>query len=164
MAADKLLSAIDARLLLELETDPRATVLALAQRLGLSRNTVQAHLARLDRLTGLGPLGGGLDPSHLGYPLRAFVSIEVVQQQLDAVAGHLAEIAEVMEVQGLSGRPDLLAHVVAQDTSDLYRVASAILAIPGVVRTDTAIVMREVVPRRLDPLLRCHLARAARIP
>jgi len=40
--------ATDARLLLALSADPRATVLSLAQTLGLARNTVQARLARLE--------------------------------------------------------------------------------------------------------------------
>jgi DNA-binding Lrp family transcriptional regulator len=41
------IDATDARLLLALADDPRATVLALAERTGLSRNTVQARLDRL---------------------------------------------------------------------------------------------------------------------
>src|SRR3712207_6876560 len=40
--------ATDARLLLALGEDPRASVMALSQRLGLARNTVQARLARLE--------------------------------------------------------------------------------------------------------------------
>ena len=40
--------ATDARLLLALAESPRATVLALAERTGLSRNTVQARLAGLE--------------------------------------------------------------------------------------------------------------------
>ncbi|HWN28067.1 MAG TPA: winged helix-turn-helix transcriptional regulator, partial [Actinomycetospora sp.] len=40
--------AIDARLLEALGEEPRATVVALAERLGLARNTVQARLTRLE--------------------------------------------------------------------------------------------------------------------
>ena len=39
--------AIDARLLQALGEEPRATVVALAERLGLARNTVQARLTRM---------------------------------------------------------------------------------------------------------------------
>ena len=38
----------DARLLLALAESPRATVLALAEQVGMSRNTVQARLAGLE--------------------------------------------------------------------------------------------------------------------
>ena len=48
--------ATDARLLLALGEDPRASVMALSQRLGLARNTVQSRLARLESNGVLGPL------------------------------------------------------------------------------------------------------------
>src|SRR4051794_41682220 len=54
-ASSDRLDSTDARLLLALSTDPRATVLSLAQTLGLARNTVQTRLARLEA-------GGVLDP------------------------------------------------------------------------------------------------------
>lgn len=44
-------------------------------------------------------------------------------------------------------------HVVATDVEDLYRIADQILAIPGVERTDTSLVMRELVDYRISPLL-----------
>jgi DNA-binding Lrp family transcriptional regulator len=42
------LDGTDARLLSALAQDPRKTVVALAQKLGLSRNTVQARMAQLE--------------------------------------------------------------------------------------------------------------------
>ena len=55
---------------------------------------------------------------------------------------------------GTSGEMDLLVQVVARDADDLYRVAGALLAIDGVERTSTSLVMRRLVDHRLDPLLR----------
>ena len=46
-----------------------------------------------------------------------------------------------------------LVHTVAADADDLYRIAGQILAIPGVERTNTALVMRELVSYRITPLL-----------
>ncbi|WP_309068641.1 AsnC family transcriptional regulator, partial [Microbacterium sp.] len=43
------LDHVDLELLAALSEDPRATVVALAERLRLSRNTVQARMARLDK-------------------------------------------------------------------------------------------------------------------
>ena len=43
--------------------------------------------------------------------------------------------------------------VVARDGDDLYRVAGSLLAIDGVERTTTSLVMRTLVPHRLTPLL-----------
>ncbi|HEY2204916.1 MAG TPA: Lrp/AsnC family transcriptional regulator [Pseudonocardia sp.] len=146
--------ALDARLLLALADEPRATTVALAERLGLSRNTVQARLSRLDQRGALDSFERRVDPAALGYPLTAYVTTRVTQRRLDEVSDALADIAEVLQVQGMTGQTDLLVHVVARDADDLYRIAGQILAIPGVERTDTALVMRELVGYRIGPLLR----------
>ncbi|MBO4239914.1 MULTISPECIES: Lrp/AsnC family transcriptional regulator [Pseudonocardia] len=144
----------DARLLLALAQDPRATVLALAERVGLSRNTVQARLAKLDRLGALDTFERRVDPAALGYPLTAFVTVRVVQRELAAVADALDRVPEVLEVHGVSGPEDLLVHLVARDADDLYRIAGHLLAIGGVERTSTSLVMRSLVGFRTAPLLR----------
>jgi DNA-binding Lrp family transcriptional regulator len=143
----------DARLLLALQHDPRATVMALATSLGLSRNTVQARLARLQALPGFGPLGQGVDTGLFGYPLTAFISVTVVQSKLTEVSESLAAIPEVIEVFGLTGEDDLLVRVAGADADDLYRIAGTVLATDGVERTRTSLVMRRLVDHRLEPLL-----------
>jgi DNA-binding Lrp family transcriptional regulator len=151
--SDDRIDAIDARLLLALTEQPRATAIALAERTGLSRNTVQARLARLEQGSGLDSFERRIDPAALGYPLTAFVTTQVTQRRLDEVAAALDGIPEVLQVHGVSGPTDLLVHVVAADADDLYRIAGRILAIPGVERTNTALVMRRLVDYRITPLL-----------
>ncbi|MDT0541985.1 MULTISPECIES: Lrp/AsnC family transcriptional regulator [Streptomyces] len=145
--------AVDTRLLLALNDDPRATTVALAERVGLSRNTVQARLARLEQGGALAPFERRIEPRALGYPLTAFVTVQVTQRLLAEVAADLAAIPEVLQVFGLSGPVDLLVQVVARDADDLYRIAGRILDGPGVERTTTSLVMRELVGHRLTPLL-----------
>jgi DNA-binding Lrp family transcriptional regulator len=144
----------DAKLLLALIRDPRATVLSLAQQVGLSRNTVQSRLGRFDDQGVLASFERRIEPAALGYPLTAFITVTVIQQRLDEVATALAAIAEVLEVFGVSGAADLLVRVAARDADDLYRIAGTILAIAGVERTETALVMRPLVTYRCSPLLR----------
>jgi DNA-binding Lrp family transcriptional regulator len=145
--------ATDARLLLALDEDPRATVSALAQRLGLARNTVQTRLARLESTGVLAPFDRRVRPEALGYPLGAYVTVQVVQHSLTDVSTALAAIPEVIEVTGLSGVTDLLVHVVARDADDLWRITEQVLAIPGVQRTDTALALRRFVRYRTAPLI-----------
>ena len=147
------IDATDARLLLALTADPRATVVSLAESAGVSRNTVQARLARFDALRVLGPIDARIDPAALGYPLTAFIDVRVTQRLLRAVAAALAGIPEVIEVIGLSNETDLLARVVARDADDLYRVAGRILSTAGVERTQTSLAMRRLVDYRIGPLL-----------
>ena len=154
MPNERRIDATDARLLLALAEQPRATTLALAEQLGISRNTVQTRLVRLEQRGLLDSYERRVAPKTLGYPLTAYVTTQVTQRRLDAVAAALAEVPEVVQVQGISGANDLLVHVVATDADDLYRIAGQILAIPGVERTNTALVMRELVDYRITPLLR----------
>jgi DNA-binding Lrp family transcriptional regulator len=145
--------ATDARLLLALAEDPRASVMALSQRLGLARNTVQARLARLESSGALAPLDRRVRPEALGYRLGAYVTVQVTQRSLADVSDGLAQIPEVLEVTGLSGVADLLVQVAATDADDLWRITEQVLAIPGVQRIDTALAMRRFVDHRLTPLL-----------
>jgi DNA-binding Lrp family transcriptional regulator len=145
--------ATDARLLLALAEDPRASVMALSQRLGLARNTVQTRLARLESNDVLASLDRRIRPEALGYRLGAYVTVTVVQRSLAEVSHALADIPEVIEVTGLSGVADLLVEVVAKDADDLWRITEQLLAIQGVQRIDTALTMRRFVEHRLGPLL-----------
>lgn len=154
MPSGRTIDPTDARLLLALADQPRATTIALAERAGLSRNTVQARLAGFEQHGALHSFERRVDPAFLGYPLTAFVTTQVTQRRMDAVAAALAAVPEVLQVHGLSGQTDLLVHVVAKDADDLYRVADQILVIPGVERTNTALVMRQLVDYRITPLLR----------
>jgi DNA-binding Lrp family transcriptional regulator len=147
------LDSTDARLLLALSADPRATVLALSQQLGLARNTVQARLARLESGGTLDPFERRVRPEALGYRLGAYVTVQVVQRSLAEVSDGLAHIPEVLEVTGLSGVADLLVQVVAVDADDLWRITEQVLAIPGVERTDTNLALRRFVDHRMTPLL-----------
>ncbi|MCF7548062.1 Lrp/AsnC family transcriptional regulator [Pseudonocardia sp. WMMC193] len=144
---------VDARLLRALVANPRGTTLALAQAAGLSRNTVAARLARLEERGVLRSEERRIDPAALGYPLSAFVTVVVVQRLLDRVADALAAVPEVIEVLGISGQGDLQVQVVARDADDLYRIAGLLLAIDGVERTTTSLVMRRLVEHRVTPLL-----------
>lgn len=153
MTSRAVADAIDARLLLALRHEPRAATIALADRIGVSRNTVQARLTRWDDAGTLSSFEHRIDPSFLGYPLRAFVLTNVKQRRLSSVAEALSAVPEVVEVHGLSGIADLLIQVVARDADDLYRIAGQILDIKGVKRTTTALVMRSLVDYRLTPLI-----------
>lgn len=143
----------DANLLLALADSPRATTAGLAERTGISRNTVHARLNRWDEGGAIRGFDRRIDPAYLGYPLRAFVFTRVQQVHLDAVAEHLRSIVEVISVDGISGEDDLLVQVVARDADDMYRVAGRILDIDGVDRTRTSLVMRELVEYRVTQLI-----------
>ncbi|WP_183512022.1 Lrp/AsnC family transcriptional regulator [Paeniglutamicibacter cryotolerans] len=144
----------DRRILQALATTPKATAVALAHDLHLSRNTVQARLAALESADALLPFERRINPATLGYPLTAFVHIHVRQRQLADIVEALSQIPELIEAHGLTGSADILARVVADGAQELFRVNGRILAIDGVERADTSLSMAELIPHRMLPLLR----------
>ena len=147
------LDPLDARIMLALDEDPEATTLALARTLGVARNTVHARLQRITRAGLLKAPSRRLEPLALGYDLVAFVEMSISQVAADVAIADLLAIPEIVEIHSTTGDADLLAKVVARDTTDLYRVTNAILGTRGVLRTSTAISLLEVLPLRLTKLL-----------
>ncbi|KAA9147833.1 Lrp/AsnC family transcriptional regulator [Microbacterium lushaniae] len=154
------LDAVDLDLLRALADEPRATVVALADRLGLSRNTVQARMTRLERAEVVLSFERSLSPAALGFPIEAFIHITVRQAALPRIVSDLERIPEVLQAHGMSGQIDLVARVACRDTRHLFDVDARILAVEGVERTETSLVMGEVIPYRVVPLM--ELARPER--
>ena len=147
------LDRFDLELLAALSADPRATVVALAERLGLSRNTVLARMARLERAGVFLSYERAISSSALGFPIEAFVSAIVRQADLPRITAELANVPEIVQVHGLSGQVDLLIRVACRDTQHLFDTDARILAIDGIERTETSLVMGEVIGYRVAPLM-----------
>lgn len=147
------LDRIDLDLLAALTDDPRATIVALAERLGLSRNTIQARMTRLEQAGVFLSYERSVSTDVLGFPLHAFISIGLRQNELPRIAAELARIPEVVQAHGLSGSVDLLARVACRDARHLFDVDARILAIDGVERTETSLAMGEVIAYRVAGLI-----------
>ena len=89
----------------------------------------------------------------MGFPLEAFISVHVRQNEIPRIAEELSHIPELIQAHGLSGQVDLLLLVACRDARHLFEVDARILAVEGVERTDTSLIMGEVIPYRLGPLM-----------
>lgn len=143
---------LDARLLALLDAEPRIGVAEAARRLGVARNTA---MARLQRLEDRGALvrGGHVAPVALGFPVLAFVFLEIAQGRLDEAMSHLRRVPEVLEVHGVTGPRDLLCRIVARDPGDLQDVINRIVANPAVRRSTSHLAMSEQIAMRTGPLV-----------
>jgi DNA-binding Lrp family transcriptional regulator len=150
---------LDARLVELFATEPRVGVLEASRRLGVARGTVQARLDRLAAtgvVTGWGP---DLSPGALGYPVTAFLTLEIRQDTAgggghEAVGAHLAGIPEVLEAHTITGAGDLWVRVVARSNTDLQRVIDQVLSDVAIVRSSTVIALATQVGYRVLPLAR----------
>jgi DNA-binding Lrp family transcriptional regulator len=150
---DKVIDALDQRLLEALTATPRAGVLTLARQLGVARGTVQARLDKLVErgvITGFGP---DIDLDALGYTVHAFVTLEIAQGRLDDVVDHLRDIPEVIEVHMVTGVGDLLCRLAARTNEHLGAVLAHVLEVPGISRTTTVLSLSLPVPRRVLPVV-----------
>ena len=146
---------LDATLLNLFAAEPRIGVLEASRRLGVARGTVQS---RLDRLVERGVINGWgpeLSTGALGYPVTAFLTLEIRQGSgHESVAGHLADIPEVLEVFTITGAGDMWARVVARSNADLQRVLDRVVSFEGIVRSSTVIALATQIPHRVTPLVR----------
>jgi DNA-binding Lrp family transcriptional regulator len=147
------IDALDSRLLLELRANPRVGVVEISRRLGVARGTVQARMDKLAArgvITGFGP---EVEPAQMGFPVLAFISLEIVQGRLEEAVATLARVPEVLEVHGVTGDRDLLCRVVARDNTHLQDVINAMLHTGAVQRSTSAISMTRQIPYRIEPLI-----------
>jgi len=150
---------LDRRIVELFTAEPRVGVLECSRRLGVARGTVQARLDRMTRAGVIRDWGPGLDPEAVGYPVTAFVTLEIRQHHPsraahDAVAEHLTGIPEVLEAHTITGAGDVLARIVARSNADLQRVIDRVLDFEGVVRASSVIALDTLIPHRVLPLLR----------
>ncbi|WP_066902243.1 Lrp/AsnC family transcriptional regulator [Mycolicibacterium houstonense] len=144
---------LDSQLLRILMRDARAGVVELSSELGVSRNTVQARLRRLEEtqlVVGYQPV---LDLEKAGFAVHAFIAIEIEQGRLTTVVDQLAAIASVLEIHATTGREDLLARVATATKADLQGLIEQIVAVPGVVHTSTTLSLTNPLRMRVVPLL-----------
>lgn len=153
MTPPRPLDALDIDLLLLLMRRPKAGVREYSRRLNIARGTATS---RLDRLTDAGVIrthAPTLEPAELGYPLSADLHITAEQRRLDGIVGALEQVPFVLRADSLAGREDLSCRIAAADVGHLEKITDRVLAIPGVLRVRTDVVLRRRIPHRITPLL-----------
>ncbi len=121
MADEPVLDALDLALLTALQLSPRAGILELSRSVKVARATVQSRLERMERsgvITGYGP---DIDIAAAGYPVQAFVTLEIAQGSLDKLHQDLSSIPGVLEAYATTGTGDVLCRVAAASNAELQQ-------------------------------------------
>jgi DNA-binding Lrp family transcriptional regulator len=159
------LDELDLALLSALRSHPRAGALELSRRLRVARATVSARLRRLEEsgvITGYGP---DVDLGAAGYPVQAFVTLEIAQGALDQIAHDLEAVPGVVEAYATTGTGDVLCRIAATSHEDLQDTLLALNHSGAIRRSTSVIALSTVVPHRVLPLLHRVLAeRPSRAP
>jgi DNA-binding Lrp family transcriptional regulator len=144
---------LDHRLIALLREEPRLGLMEASRRLGVARGTVQARLAKLEERGVVRGYGPEVDPARLGYPVLAFVFLQIAQGRLKEAVSVLASTAEVLEATATSGPSDLLCRVVAQDTEHLQEIVNRLLSNNAIRRSTSYIALSNPIAYRTGPLV-----------
>lgn len=104
-------------------------------------------------ITGYGP---DIDLVSAGHPVLAFVTLEIAQGALDEVNAELESSPNVLEAFVTSGTADVLCKVAATSHEDLQSTLLQLSKSDWVVRSTSVIVLSELVPPRVLPMLSAH--------
>ncbi len=133
------MDSLDQQLLALLRADARATLAALAKKLGVSRGTVANRIARLEAEGVIVGYTLRLRPDATPDEIRAWMSIAVEGNQTRAVVALLLGEPGVASLHDTNGRWDLLAELRAANLNELARVLDRVRLIKGIGSTETSI-------------------------
>src|SRR3712207_2763719 len=158
------LDELDLALLEALAAHPRVGDLELSRLTRVARATVQSRLRRLTEAGVLADWQPTLDAAAAGFPVQAYVTLEIAQGALDEVARDLAAIPQVLEASAVTGSSDVLCKVATASHAELQATLVRLDQTAAVVRSTSVVVLSVLVERRVLPLLETGVRRAGRAP
>ncbi|ACA16308.1 transcriptional regulator, AsnC family [Methylobacterium sp. 4-46] len=132
---------LDRRLITILRHDGRRSISDLAGDLGVSRATVRARIARLEREGEIVGYTVVLRADATAPSVRALTLIEVEGRKADEVIGALTGFPEVGAVHTTNGRWDIVAEILAGSLTDLDAILRRVRLIPGVTASETHLLL-----------------------
>ncbi len=155
------LDGIDLAILATLQEDCKISLARIGDRVGLSAPSVIDRIKKLEQSGVIRGYHAAVDSRRVGLDVTAFIGVLVEQptaiEDFEATASRLEG---VLECHHVTGQHTLLLKAKTRDTSSLENLISQIRAIPGVVRTETMVVLSTYTERSQVPLS-SHPARAA---
>ncbi|MCW2652087.1 MAG: hypothetical protein QOE41_64 [Mycobacterium sp.] len=139
---------IDRRILTALHDDARISNSALADMVGIAPSTCHGRMRRLQQIGVIRGFYTDLDPSAMGRPLQAMISVSLQSSARGRIRHFIAEIRrlpQVIDVYFLAGADDFILHVAARDTEDLRSfVVENLNADPDVAGTQTSLIFEHL--------------------
>jgi len=139
---------IDVRIVALLRENARRSFQDIGQRVSLSAPAVKR---RVDRLQSDGVIGGytaQVDPAAFGWPTHAVVELYCEgRMPASEVRSAVSQHPEVVAAYTVAGEASAVLHVRARDTAHLEETLERIRNAPGVMRTQTQVVLSTLFER-----------------
>ncbi len=136
-----MIDKLDEEIIAILRLDARESIASIARELKTSRSTVQDRLRRLEDNQTIKGYSVDLDSALGENRIRAFVTVAVEPQKTAMIVSELKTMNPVNAVHSVSGKYDLHVEMGTADTSEMDRTIDRLTEIPGVLRTETSIVL-----------------------
>ena len=131
----------DQQLLSVMRGNARASTTELAQILGVSRSTVQKRLERLETEGVIAGYTVQLSSDYLDQEIKAHIMITVSPRMTAEIITAMQKLDGVRAIYSVSGPHDLIAEVAAMSVTDLDAMIDEIIAIEGVERTVSSVIL-----------------------
>ena len=131
----------DKQLLHILRGNARASITEISKLLDVSRSTIQK---RLERLESGGVISGytvQLHSNYLDQEIKAQVMITVSPRMTSSIINSMELIEGVRNIYSVSGPHDLITEVAASNMAELDAMIDRIIAIDGVERTVSSVIL-----------------------
>ena len=136
--------SLDRDLISLLRTDARASISTLAERLKVSRGTVQN---RLDRLLASKAIIGFTIRASASIDdgaIRAIMLIEVTGKSTSTIISKLRGLPELQKVHTTNGAWDLVAEIQSSSLAEFDQVLREVRLIDGIANSETSILLSTV--------------------
>lgn len=137
----KPLDSTDQKILALLEQNGRATIVEIAEQVGLSQTPCAERIKRMEREGVISGYIATLNPELVGRGFTIFIQVKLregTNQNFDIFAAAVNEIDEVLECHMIAGGFDCLLKISVADMQE-YRsvIIGKISVITGIERTDS---------------------------
>lgn len=141
------LDSLDSQIVALLRHDGRMPYTAIAKQLGVAEATVRKRMHRLVD-EGVVTIVGLLNPEYTGHGVTAIVGVHTEGNRVPAIVEEVSSWQEVRYAAACAGNYDFILEVVVASLDELYDfLTNRLRATPGVVGSDTSLVMRTLKDR-----------------
>lgn len=143
-----MLDDTDRRILRQMQADPDASVVTIAERAGLSHAPCWRRIGRMERDGVILGRRAIIDQRKLGFEVEVFLRItldKTARNAFDAFIAEARKIEEVRTIQTLLGRVDVRMDVLARDLAhyqDIYK--TRIMALPHLLDVEALMLVSEL--------------------
>jgi DNA-binding Lrp family transcriptional regulator len=139
---------IDHRIVALLRENARRSFQDIGNRVALSAPAVKRRVDRLERDGVIRGYSANVDPSAIGWNTHAFVELFCEGRMSgDEVRATVGDHPEVEAAYTIAGAPSAILHLRASDTQHLEQALERVRDTPGVIRTQTQVVLSTLFER-----------------